>query len=672
MPRYAKFIIGVLLTLALLVAIAVAIAATFNWNYARPWVSSQLSALTHRPVEIQGDLDVHWKRPAERSGWQGWLPWPEITANKIRVGQPAWTASEQDMGHAGQLKLLVDPIPLFSNTIRVASLELKDADLDLIRTESGASNWTLAEEPTEGDTPAKWQFVLQRLSMQNVKLRVRDSSLALDVRATLDSLRNGREGGYGVEWKAQGRYNEGTIEGRGHAGGLLSLQPGNPDADQPFPIKADLKIGDTTIQFEGSVTRPTQLAALDLRLKLKGATMADLNPLIGIALPNTPPYQTEGRLVGQLATEDDVWRYRDFKGTVGSSDLNGSLEFHVRKPRSFLSGTLQSELLRFKDLGPIIGIDKREEAKGKVKKQPAGKALPVDIINTKSWDVMDADIRFKGKKIVRNEDLPLDDVEAHVKLDNKILTLTPLNFGVAGGNLRTTIELNGRQEEIKARLKATARGLQLRKLLRGAESMRASLGSVHANASLSSQGKSLAELLGHSNGEIKGVVSKGTVSHFLLEAAGLNIADMIIVKLFGDEQIVLNCLAADFDVKDGLMQTRAFKLDTQDATIDITGTINLATEKLDLDIDPENKSLRIFTLRTPLYVRGTFKNPDVGVHEGPIAARAGAAVALGVIATPLAALLPLLNLGSDDSNECAPLLKAATQETDAPAPKKQP
>src|SRR5690606_38124373 len=149
-------------------------------------------------------------------------------------------------------------------------------------------------------------------------------------------------------WQAEGRYNEGTISGSGKAGGLLSLQQDSPDADQPFPIQADLKIGDTTIRFEGSVTRPTQLAALDMHLDLKGATMSDLNPLIGIAPPNTPACHTEGRLTGKLADENDVWRYRDFKGTVGSSDLNGSVEFHVRKPRSFLTGDLQSKLLRFK------------------------------------------------------------------------------------------------------------------------------------------------------------------------------------------------------------------------------------------------------------------------------------------------------------------------------------
>ncbi|WP_397474873.1 AsmA family protein [Pusillimonas sp.] len=668
MPRYAKILIGIVLSVVLVLAVALTVAATFNWNMAKPWVERQLSALSHRQVDIQGDLKIDWKRPVERSGWRGWVPWPEITAHDIRVGQPQWTAGEEDMAHAGRLNLLVDPIPLLSNTVRVARLELQDADLDLVRSESGAGNWALSEEPTRDDEPAKWQFTLQQLGMQNVRIRLRDPSLALDVRAQLDSLADTQTNSYAVGWQAEGRYKEGTISGSGKAGGLLSLQQGSPDADVPFPIQAVLKIGDTTAQFEGTVTRPTQFAALDLRLNLEGATMADLNPLIGIALPNTPPYQTEGRLVGELANDKNVWHYQDFKGKVGSSDLSGTVEFHVREPRSFLTGSLQSELLRFKDLGPLVGVDKRED---KAKNQPADKALPVEPINTDSWGLMDADVRFKGKQIVRNENLPLDNVETHVKLDNKVLTLTPLNFGVAGGTLRTTIELNGRQDQIKARLKATARGLQLRKLLRGAESMRASLGTVQVDAALSSQGKSFAELLGEANGELKAVVTKGTVSHFLLEAAGLNVADMVIVKLFGDEQVVLNCVAADFDVKNGLMHTKAFKLDTEDATIDVTGNINLATEELDLDIDPENKSLRIFTLRTPLYVRGTFKDPDVGVHEGPIAARAGAAVALGIIATPLAALIPLLNLGTDDSNECAPLMKTAQEKPEAPPPGKQ-
>jgi uncharacterized protein involved in outer membrane biogenesis len=469
-------------------------------------------------------------------------------------------------------------------------------------------------------------------------------------------------------WKASGSYNGADITGEGKTGGVLSLRQG----DDPFPLRGNVAIGTTKIGLEGSVTRPQALAALDVRLKLEGQTMADLLPLIGVALPNTPPYSTEGHLIGMLEGDEDTWRYEEFKGVVGESDIQGSLAYQLRKPRPMLSGHLESRLLRLKDLGPLIGADtsdvKSASSKEDRAKQPAGKALPVAPINTEAWDLMDADVKFKGRKILRNEDLPLDNIEAHIKLDNKVLTFTPLNFGMAGGTLANTIKLDGKENKIKAELKTEARHLKLKKLFPGAESMDASFGELHGDAALSARGGSIAELLAHSNGELKALVSRGTISQFLLEAAGLNVANMVIVKLFGDEQIVLNCMASDFGVKDGLMQARAFRLETDDTIVDITGQVNLATERLDLDIRPENKTLRIFTLRSPLYAKGTFKNPDVGVQKGPLIARAGAAVALGVVATPFAALLPLLNVGTDDSANCTSLLAKASEDPKAPPP----
>jgi hypothetical protein len=118
------------------------------------------------------------------------------------------------------------------------------------------------------------------------------------------------------------------------------------------------------------------------------------------------------------------------------------------------------------------------------------------------------------------------------------------------------------------------------------------------------------------------------------------------------------------------MNARAFRLETDDTIVDITGTINLNTEVMDLDIRPANKTVRIFTLRSPLYAKGTFKDPDVGVQAGPLMARAGAAVALGIIATPFAALLPLLNVGTDESAGCASLEARAQADPKAPPPGK--
>ncbi|NYT43850.1 AsmA family protein [Alcaligenaceae bacterium] len=666
MPRYAKIILWAGAGLVLLIALAFAVLATFDWNSAKPWVNRQASELAGRPVAVNGDLEIDWRDAGAERGWKGWVPWPYITASDVTVGNPEGSPAAREMARVSRLSALINPVALLGHTVQIASLEIEKADILLQREADGAANWTFKKDEDENKQPSKWVVDLQEISLQSVHAQVVDAASKLDMTADLDTLEDTDGEGYGIGWKASGSYNDADVSGEGKTGGILSLREGS----DPFPVRGSVNVGTTTIGLEGSVTRPQALASLDVRLKLAGETMADLFPILGIALPNTPPYSTEGRLIAMLEGEDDTWRYEEFKGIVGKSDLNGTLVFHAREPRSLLTGEVESKLLRFEDLGPLVGADTSDvkSSKDKEVKQPSGKALPVEPINTEPWGAMDADVKFKGLKIVRGKDLPLDHIEAHVKMANSILTFTPLNFGVAGGTLANTITLDGSGQKIKARLNTAARHLKLKQLFPGAESMDASFGELHGDIELSAEGGSIAELLGRSNGELKALVSRGTISQFLLEAAGLNVANMVLVKLFGDEQIVLNCLAADFNVKNGVMTAQAFRMETADAVVDITGTINLAKETLDLDIKPANKTVRIFTLRSPLYARGSFKNPDVGVQTGPLAARAGAAILLGVVATPFAALVPLLNVGTDESAGCATLEAAAKEDPKAPPP----
>ncbi|MBP6018919.1 MAG: AsmA family protein [Burkholderiaceae bacterium] len=671
MPRYIKFILWGCSGLLLILALAALIAATFNWNHVKPWVNKQATEFANRPVTIEGDLSVNWLRSQEHSGWRGWVPWPEVTAQQLTVGNPQGSALEGNMAEVKNLTVVINPLALLDHSVELLRLKIDEANVVLNRDAEGANNWTFTQKDTQDRASSKWQLNVLQVQLSRARVHVVDVASKLDMNAELNTLQEASKDGYGIGFKASGTYNDAAINGEGQAGDILSLRAGS----DPFPLQGKVSVGETIIAIEGSVTKPQQLAALDVRLHLAGNSMADLYPLIGVALPSTPPYSTEGRLVGMLEGDDDNWRYEAFKGIVGESDLNGTLEYQVREPRSLLTGEVESQLLRLKDLGPLIGAD-TSEVKGKNSKDqvkpPPGQVLPVDPISTKTWAAMDADVKFKGLKILRDQHLPLDNIEAHVKLQDRVLSFTPLNFGFADGTLSNTITLDGRGEKLRAEMDTAARHLKLKKLFPGAESMDASFGELHGDAALKGQGNSVAELLGHADGEIKALVSRGTVSHFLMEAAGLNVANMILLKLFGDEQVVLNCVAADFGVRDGLMQVRVFKLETDDTTVDITGDINLRSEKLDLDVRPENKTLRIFTLRSPLYAKGTLKDPDVGVQVGPLAARAGAAIALGVVATPFAALLPLLNTGTNDANDCAPVVGDTTKKSGSGQDQKEP
>lgn len=640
----------------LLVALPVAL-SLISWNFARPWISQRVSSATERSFSINGDLNLTWQRPDDsETGWQRWVPWPHLRAHEIVLGNPSWASTGPTMASVPQIDFNLNPLALFKKTISVSSLLLTEPKLVLELGSKGQNNWTFKQQ-----NPSTWQFVLQDLWLNQGTVRLVDPIRQADVTTRIDTLEDGS-----LTWNINGKLAHDPVKGTGKAGALLSLQSNAVK----YPLSAHLKIGKTEMDATGTLTNPRHLSQIDVQLKILGGSMAQLFPFTGIVLPETPHFSTQGRLLGSIGSDDFHLTYDKFTGKVGSSDLAGTLEYRRQKPRPLLRGTLVSKLLNLHDLGALIGSGNSTEQKNRNSeiKQPTDKVLPVAPFRTERWDKIDADVQFTGKKIVQRADLPIENLSTKIVLQDGKLTLAPLNFGVAGGNFVTELSIDGKQQPPQARMTIRARRLQIAKLFPHVESMRASLGQLHGNAKLSATGNSLATLAASANGEVKAFVSQGTVSKFVLEAMGLNIGSIVISKLFGDHQVKLNCLASDFSVTKGLMQTRVFVVDTDDAIINVDGRINLANEQLALTIHPKSKGLRLLSLRSPLYVKGSFKHPDVGVDKGAVALRAGAAVALGTLAAPFAALLALINPGPDEDSPCAALLAQARTAPQAPAP----
>lgn len=119
----------------------------------------------------------------------------------------------------------------------------------------------------------------------------------------------------------------------------------------PYPLQAELAIGNTGVKAGGSVTRLLKLTALDLRIVLRGSSLAQLFPLLGIPFPETGPYATEGHLVHGGRT----WRYDTFAGRIGKCDIAGSVEVVTGGKPPELKADLTSRLLDLADLGPLDG-----------------------------------------------------------------------------------------------------------------------------------------------------------------------------------------------------------------------------------------------------------------------------------------------------------------------------
>lgn len=166
---------------------------------------------------------------------------------------------------------------------------------------------------------------------------------------------------------------------------------------------------------------------------------------------------------------------------------------------------------------------------------------------------------------------------------------------------------------------------------------------------------------------MKALVTQGTISRLLMEAAGLNVANVVYEKLFGTRDVNINCAAADFVATNGVLDPRVFALDTDDAVIDIDGPIDLRDESMNMRVHPHTKGFRVFSLRSPLYVKGTFQNPHVGVDAAALALRGGAMVGLGLI-NPFMALLPLVAPSNNKPLPCDQLFAQIRQRPAAPPP----
>ena len=549
MSRTRKILSWVFGIFLLLVVVIVVLIATFDWNRLKPTINQKVSAELNRPFAIRGDLGVAWVRNREEPGWRSWVPWPQVHADDVMLGNPP-SIPDVTMVHLQRVEATIAPLSLLHQQIYLPWIKMQKPDARLVQTADKKNNWTFdlasSQNSDANAAPSAWSFRLDNILFDQGQVRYRDAVNKADVTVTINPLgkpvpyaqvaggddQQKGAGDFVFGWQANGTYNNQKLDGDGKIGGMLSLR----SKTTPFPLQVDVRNGTTRVRIDGTLQDPLNLGGLDVRLRFAGDTLANLYGLTGVLLPDTPPYETDGHLIARFNEEKGpLFRYEKFNGHIGDSDIHGSLTYRQGKPRPTLTGELTSNQLRMEDLGPLIGVnsgkgsEKTQQAKaqrGEASSQPADRVLPHDKFDTKSWDVMDADVKFSGKRIEHSSKLPLSDLYTHLQLKNGDLLLDPLRFGMAGGSINSTIHLEGERSPMRGRADLHARKLRLRQLFPDVTAMQNSLGQLNGDASLSGTGNSVADLLGTSNGELKLLMNDGLISRSLMEIAGLNVVTM--------------------------------------------------------------------------------------------------------------------------------------------------
>ena len=622
-------------TLAAFLLLAAGI-ALFQWNWLRGPIGSAVHEKTGRPFVIAGDLEVGLTRG------------PLIRMKNVRFENPPW-AQDPNLITAREAEFTVDFAALMRGRLVFPYVRLSEPEVSLERAADGQRNWIL--KVTDDGTAHAPE--IRQLSIDQGVVRYRDAINAVDMTAQVSTQAEPAQRPTKVVFS--GTYKKVPMKGEAHTAPVLNLQ----STDEPFSMRLHLTAGQTVLEADGDFTDLAHFSKIDARLKIRGSDWARLYPILPLALPTSPPYSFDGRLkrAGNETT------YEHFTGRVGSSDLSGTGTFVLRKPRPLLKADLRSKVLDLKDLGPIIGAKPQMT---QASKSPAvtGKVLPTEPFKLDRLNSMDADVTLKARQLRRPNQLPLDDLQTHLKLDEGVLVLNPLRFGIAGGAIDSSVTLDAHQDPIRTKANVRVKNARLNQLFPTVKLMKESAGVVGANVQLSGKGNSVAAMLASASGEVGVAMTGGELSNLMVELVGLDGGEAIRFLVGGDRKTPIRCAVGSFQVRNGIATSEAIVLDTEDTNISGAGTVNLRDETLDVTLRPQPKDKSILVVRSPIRLHGPFADPDVSVKKGPIVARAGAALLLGLV-NPLAALIPLVETGPGKDSDCGVLLASVDKARQA-------
>lgn len=634
---------AILAILAIAITILILI---WDWNWFRGPVERIASARLHRQVTISGDLNANiWS-------WQ-----PSATVDGISIANPAWAGKEK-MGTIERLAVRVRLIPLLWGKADVRVLAVDRPNFSLLADDKGRKNWDFSNgEPKK---PADFPPI-QRFIVRDGQLKYLDTQRDIRFQGTINARETAGADNRGFELTGKGTINRAPFRAEVVGGPLLNIE-----RDKPYPFDVDLHAGQTYITARGAVPKPFDMGKFYMNATARGPDMAQLFPLLGVALPNTPPYSLRGR----LSRDGLLWKIDNLAGRVGDSDLSGDASVDTAGKRPFLRAKLSSQTLDWDDLGAFFGAAPKVGKGETVSPEQAAIArtmtaqqriFPDATLDVSRIRAMDADVTYSARSI-RDTPVQLNSASVRVKLDNGLLRADPLKLDLPRGEVAGHVSLNARNATPVTDLDLRLTNSRIETIIpfqfQGAPAL---TGALVARAKLTGTGDSVHKAFASADGQVVVVAPGGEIRKAFAELAGVNV-----IKGLGllnkKDTTEVRCAVANFETKGGVMTANNIVFDTGPVLIAGKGAINLDTERMDFRFKGQDKKFRLARVLLPVTIKGPLMAPKLGVEPGPAIAQGGAAVGLGSLLSPFAAILPFIDPGLAKDANCAGLLASATAQ----------
>ena len=636
-----------LVALAIIALLIILLILVWSWDWFIPIVDRQASATLGRQVTIR-HLHVRLGRTVR------------VVADDVTVG--GTQDFPRPLAIASHLTIGVEVLPLIRHFAIV--LPLIDVDhpvVEALSDPAGANNWTLgsgkansagkADSKTGGGAGGPKLGVLRiedgHVHVQDAKLKA-NFLVTVSTRNTPDPDQRPIQSNQGqIVADAKGTYAGQPITGHFVGGAVLSLR----DKRRPYPIDLKVANGPTHVTLEGTIEQPLSFGGAHLRLLFAGPDMSLLFPLTGVPIPQTPPYQ----VVGNLDYARNHIVFRDFHGRVGSSDLNGTIGVVPSKIPT-IDADLYSRNVDLADLGGFVGstpgkakTDTSAQKAAIAQVNASGDILPTNTFNVPKIRAATVHLSYKGNHI-QNPDLPLDNIVARLDIENGNIDLKRLDFAVGTGTLFSSASLDPVGNDFRTKAHLDFHHIDLSRVLQATHTFKGQ-GIIGGRADIDTNGRSVAEMLGNGAGGLNLIMSGGgNVSALLPDIAGLEFGNALLSALGVPDRSPVQCFIIDMPLKDGILSTNVFLLQTSEARTIGRGTIDFRNQTANYSLTTRSTRFSIGSLPGPINITGKLGKPSI-LPGTEVVARAGAAVGLGVLFPPLG-LLPTIQLGVGKGSAC--------------------
>jgi AsmA protein len=396
-----------------------------------------------------------------------------------------------------------------------------------------------------------------------------------------------------------------------------------------WPIKLAAVAAGAKFNAEGTVAQPAAGQGLAITVTADIPDLAALSPLAGTALPPLKTITAQFKLAD--TNGGDGIAISDLTVTLPQADLTGSASVRGGV-RPLITANLSAKQI---DLDAINGAVSTAPAAAPGKPSapatrsdhviPDGK-LPFDVLRRIDTDLQLAvdDLRSGGQDY--------KSVKLHAVSKDGKLTVDPLTLGVPGGQMDLTATVDANPDVPLVSVTARAPSLSLQPLLKALNKPGYASGTLELRADLRGAGDTPKAIVASLDGPIGVAVAKGQVDSQLLGGMMSWLVQKTdlskLANLAG--MSTLNCFAVRIDTRSGIGTLQALRLDTSTFDMSGRGTLNFATEAIDLHLRPMI-SIVGTQIATPVIVRGSFANPYVEPDPvGAVTSNAEAAAELAL------------------------------------------